>query len=198
MWPPGSNGRHRGSEKANLRDQLPVWLGVAVLVGAPLLFIPLAVLTSERPETRSVSVLPAVAASLDPASLTERGRLYVPAYSSIYAGGGAAQIELTVTLSLRNASATDSLLIERVDYLDTTGTLVRRYFDEPRTLAPMGTAEIIIPDRDLRGGTGAKFLVDWAGRAPSLGPVVEAVMIGGHGTQGFSFVSPGRPAPRSP
>ncbi len=103
-----------------------------------------------------------------------------------------------MTLSLRNASATDSLLIERVDYLDTTGALVRQYFDEPRTLAPMGTAEIILPDRDRRGGTGAKFLVDWAGPAASPGPVAEAVMIGLHGTQGLSFVSPGRPAARSP
>jgi uncharacterized protein DUF3124 len=85
-----------------------------------------------------------------------------------------------------------------VNYLDTTGALVRQFFDEPRTLAPMGTAEIIIPDRDLRGGTGATFLVDWAGPTASSAPVVEAVMIGSHGTQGFSFVSPGRPAPRSP
>jgi hypothetical protein len=202
MWPPGSNGRgHRGSEKASLR--LPVWFSVIVLVGAPLLLIPIAVLTSERPESRSVTVLPAtvlpaVAASLDPASLVERGRLYVPAYSSIYAGRGASQLDLTVTLSLRNPSSTDALLIERVDYLDTTGALVRQYFDEPRPLAPLGTAEIIIPDRDVRGGTGAKFLVDWAGPAASSAPVVEAVMIGILGTHGFSFVSPGRPAARAP
>jgi hypothetical protein len=91
------------------RDQLPIWLGIVVLVGLPLLLIPLAVLTSERPESRGVPVLPAVAASPDPASLTEG--LYVPAYSSIYAGRGTAQIELTVTLSLRNASATDFLLM---------------------------------------------------------------------------------------
>jgi uncharacterized protein DUF4142/uncharacterized protein DUF3124 len=93
------------------RDQLPIWLGIVVLVRLPLLLIPLAVLTSERPESRGVPVLPAVAASPDPASLTERGGLYVPAYSSIYAGRGTAQIELTVTLSLRNASATDFLLM---------------------------------------------------------------------------------------
>jgi hypothetical protein len=187
---------HRAREKARVRDQLPAWFGVIVLVGAALLFIPLAFLRSERPQSRSVAVLPAVAASLDPASLTERGRLYVPAYSTINAAGS--EIELTVTLSIRNASAADSLLIERVNYLDTSGALVRQYFEEPRTLAPLSTEEVIIPDRDLRGGSGAKFLIDWAGPAASLGPVVEAVMIGSRGTQGFSFISPGRPVPRSP
>ena len=76
--------------------------------------------------------------------------------------------------------------------------LVRAYLDTPRTLGPLGTFEAVIADKDVQGGTGAKFLVDWAAPAGVPAPLAEAVMIGFSGTQGFSFVSPGRPAPREP
>jgi len=132
---------------------------------------------------------------VDPTSLPERGRVYVPAYSSIAAGGGTTKIHLTVTLSIRNLSDNVSLVISRIDYYDTKGVLVRSYLDEPRTLDPLGTAEVIIADRDVHGGTGAKFLVDWSAPTGAPPPLVEAVMIGLYGAQGFSFVSPGRALP---
>jgi hypothetical protein len=89
-------------------------------------------------------------------------------------------------------------VIERVDYHDTDGVFVRSYLSAPQTLAPLGTLEVVIADKDARGGTGAKFLVDWAAPPGAPAPLAEAVMIGIYGTQGFSFVSPGRPAPRAP
>ncbi|GJD97937.1 DUF3124 domain-containing protein [Methylobacterium iners] len=126
-----------------------------------------------------------------------QGRFYVPAYSSIAAGGGATRIDLTVTLSIRNMSQAAPVRIERVDYYGTDGALVRAYLDSPRTLAGLGTLEIVIADKDVQGGTGAKFLVDWSASDGASPPIAEAVMIGFYGAQGFSFTSSGRVAPRT-
>ena len=45
---------------------------------------------------------------------------------------------------------------------------------------------------DTRGGTGANFLIHWAGPAGMPDPAVETVMIGSIGNTSYSFVSPGR------
>jgi hypothetical protein len=45
---------------------------------------------------------------------------------------------------------------------------------------------------DASGGSGANFIVQWAGPESINTPVIEAVMIGTQGSQGISFVSPGR------
>jgi hypothetical protein len=59
-------------------------------------------------------------------------------------------------------------------------------------LKPLGTIEMFVANEDLRGGTGANFVVDWAADGPMSEPVVEAVMIGVLGTTSYSFVSQGR------
>jgi hypothetical protein len=196
MLHPTSNSSGGRASGAN---PLVVCFGIALALIA-LFLVPLAFLQPKVPDIHAAAVFSTSATvdSLDPASLANRGRLYVPAYSSIPAGGGATKVDLTVTLSIRNVSQTAPLLVERVDYYDTTGALVRPFLQGAQTLAPLGTIEVIIADRDVQGGTGAKFLVDWAGPSGSPAPLVEAVMIGILGTQGFSFVSPGRPIPRSP
>jgi hypothetical protein len=70
---------------------------------------------------------------------------------------------------------------------------VQRYVNQPIALRPFGTIEVFIHAEDIRGGTGADFLVDWSAAGPIAEPVVETVMIGNVGTAGFSFASPGRP-----
>lgn len=134
-----------------------------------------------------------------PASAQEsasRGRLYVPVYSSIAAGGGATRIDLAATLSLRNPSSRLPVTIERADYYDTAGKLLRAYLAGPTTVPPLGVYEIVIADRDVAGGSGAKFLIDWTAPRGGAEPIGEAVMIGVVGAAGYSFLSVGRAAPR--
>ena len=45
-----------------------------------------------------------------------RGRVYVPAYSSLLAGDGKTKLDLSVTLSIHNTSEKGTLVIERIDY----------------------------------------------------------------------------------
>jgi len=127
------------------------------------------------------------------ATLTNQGAFYVPVFSSVRVGAGRTRVDLAVTLSVHNASETATLVLNRIDYFDTFGTLVQRYVGQPLALRPFGTVEVFIPVEDIRGGTGANFVIGWAAAGPIAEPVIEAVMIGNIGTAGFSFTSPGRP-----
>lgn len=122
-----------------------------------------------------------------------RGAVYAPAHSAIRFGGGRSQVELAATLSLHNTSRERALIVERVDYFDTDGKLVQSFVQKPGLLGPLATLEVFVPADDLRGGTGANFLVEWSAAGPIVAPAVETVMIGSVGTTSYSFVSVGRP-----
>jgi hypothetical protein len=128
-------------------------------------------------------------------ALSAKGTIYVPAYSRVYgaASGTNKLIELSTTLRIDNTSATKPLVIERIEYYDTAGKLVRSYLGDPVALRPFGSVEIIIPAEDDHGGVAANFIVAWAGAGPIAEPLVEAVMIGSQDNTSYSFVSPGRP-----
>lgn len=128
----------------------------------------------------------------DPASLSAKGAVYVPAYSSIRIGSGKTTLDLATTLSIHNVSDSAPLVLERIDYYDTAGSLVERYLPKPIAIRPFGTIEIFVAKEDTRGGAGANFLITWAGISAMPDPVVETVMIGSIGTNSYSFVSQGR------
>lgn len=97
-----------------------------------------------------------------------------------------------MTLSIHNTSEKSLLIIERIDYFNTAGRVIEKYLPRPIALKPYGTIQIVIAQHDIRGGLGANFIVDWSSPDNIDEPVIEAVMISTHGTQGYSFVSVGR------
>jgi hypothetical protein len=121
------------------------------------------------------------------------GSFYVPAYSSVSLSEGRLRADFSVTLNIHNASETRPLVLRRVAYFDTNGKLVQSYLKEPVALKPFATIEVFIPTTDVRGGTGANFIVDWAADGPIAEPVIEALMLGGLGTGQYAFISQGRP-----
>lgn len=121
------------------------------------------------------------------------GTIYTPAYATIRLGSGRAGVRLAVTLSVHNTSETLPLVLERVDYFDTGGSLVQAYLPRPVAVKPYATVEFYIPEDDLRGGSGANFVLRWSAQGPIAEPMVEAVMIGALGNTSYSFVSQGRP-----
>lgn len=130
-----------------------------------------------------------------------RGRTYVPAYSSIYWGaeaGGAAEdvVDLAVTMSVRNTSGSKPVIVESVRYYDSEGKVIREYVARPAVLPPMASAEFLVQRFDRTGGPGANFLVDWTVSAEADDPLLEAVMVGQHGSAGLSFTSPGKAVKR--
>ena len=118
----------------------------------------------------------------------------MPVYSSIYTGLDIRQkiIELAATVSIRNVSPHDPVILNFVRYYDSGGKLVREYVKEPVELGPLGTVEFVIQRVDTAGGPGANFLVQWVGQANVDEPLIEAVMIGQSGNAGISFTSTGR------
>jgi hypothetical protein len=128
-----------------------------------------------------------------PADVVARGRaVYVPAYSHIYARGGAVT-PLAVTLSVRNTDPDHPIRIDRVRYFDGDGKPLRELVDRPLLLAPMQTDSHLVETEEIRGGSGANFVVEWSAQETINAPIIEAVMIG---DGGLSFTSRGEPIER--
>ena len=83
------------------------------------------------------------------------------------------------------------MILLRVDYFGTTGNLLHRYLSDPIAIRPFGSVQTFVPAEDTRGGTGANFVVEWAANGQIAEPLIEAVMVGTLGAQGFSFTSRG-------
>src|SRR5262245_40427788 len=113
-----------------------------------------------------------------------RGRVFVPAHSSLMVGDGKDRLDLSVTLSIQNTSEMGRLVIERVDYYNVAGKPIEKYLPRAIALKPYGAIQIVVPQQDIRGGVGANFIVDWSSSDAIDEPLIEAVMIGSRGTLG--------------
>jgi len=116
-----------------------------------------------------------------------QGKTYLPLYSHIYHRYENQTSDLTITISIRNISITDSIYILKADYYNTDGDNIRQYLNRPIYLKPMESVEIIIAKADKEGGSGANFIFDWAVKNAKNPPLFEAVMISTDGQQGLSF-----------
>ncbi|HYZ48726.1 MAG TPA: DUF3124 domain-containing protein [Sphingomonas sp.] len=126
-------------------------------------------------------------------NLVISGSFYVPVYSSVSMSQGKLRADFSVTLSVHNASETRPLVLTRIAYYDTAGKLVESYLKSPIALRPFATIEVFIATADVRGGTGANFVVDWAATGEIAEPAVEALMVGSVGPGHYAFISQGRP-----
>jgi hypothetical protein len=145
----------------------------------------------EKP-SRVASTTTVVEGPLEALSLASGALLYVPVYSHVYHNDGRQPLNLTALLSIRNTDQSAPLVLTRIDYHGLDGKLVRRELQRPVRLAPLAVTEVVVPEADTAGGSGASFLVEWAAERPVSDPVVECVMIGTVSSQGISFVCPGR------
>ncbi|MFZ5981207.1 MAG: DUF3124 domain-containing protein, partial [Candidatus Zixiibacteriota bacterium] len=107
-----------------------------------------------------------VAAGQENPSLSDGQRLYVPAYSHIYAGNREQPFLLTVTLSIRNTDPEHSITITKADYYATQGKHLKAYISSPVTLKPLESLRYVVPERDTSGGSGANFIVEWKADKP--------------------------------
>ena len=120
-----------------------------------------------------------------------QGMTYLPVYSHIYHVHEHRTFDLTITVSIRNVSLSDSVYILKADYFNTIGENIRQYIEKPIYLSPLETLEIVIEEQDNEGGSGANFVFDWATVNDRNPPLFEAVMISTYGQQGLSFTTRG-------
>ena len=68
---------------------------------------------------------------------------------------------------------------------------MKNYLQKPLRLKPFATAEFLVEQENIKGGSGANFIVDWVSKTKVNTPVIEAVMVGIEDRVSISFVRPG-------
>jgi hypothetical protein len=101
------------------------------------------------------------AAEIPPKSMVAGQKVYVPVYSHIYAKGGKPFL-LETTLSFRNSDPNEDITIASVRYYDTDGNLIKDYLKKPMLINPLATVEFLVAQKEIEGGSGANFIVEWA------------------------------------
>jgi len=162
---------------------------LAILAALSILYSPAAGAQSGAIEQNFAASLTAMPTE----HLAVTGAFYVPVYSSVSMSQGKLRADFSVTLSVHNASEIRPLVLKRIAYFDTSGKMVESYLKSPVAPKPFATVEVFIAANDVRGGTGANFVVDWAATGEIAEPAVEALMVGGVGAGHYAFISQGRP-----
>lgn len=120
-----------------------------------------------------------------------QGKTYLPIYSEVYSKNMKTKYLTTATASIRNTNLNDTIYINKIEYYNTEGDLVRKYLDETIFIRPMETKEIVIDYVDKQGGTGANFYFEWSCNVGSNKPFFQAVMVTISGSFGLSFTTDG-------
>lgn len=120
------------------------------------------------------------------------GTTYLSVYSHIYSITEHVTHDLTATISMRNTNRFDTVFIQKADYYNSKGELIRTYFNKSIFVAPLETVEIVIDQGDKEGGSGANFIFEWKIKQNLNDPFFESVMISTSGQQGISFTTQGR------
>lgn len=71
--------------------------------------------------------------------------------------------------------------------------MIEEYLDGNLILGPLESSEVLVKKTDIRGGSGANFMVTWMSDTPVHLPVVQAVMVGGEGESPIAFRTNGQP-----
>ena len=114
---------------------------------------------------------------------------YLPVYSDIYYQDGTRRFPITVTVSIRNTSLTDSAFILSANYYDSYGKLIHSYLDSTLLLSPLESIELVVEEDESEGGAGANFIIDWAATKYTDQVMIQSIMISTYGQQGVSFLS---------
>lgn len=142
-------------------------------------------------------LLAAVHAEEAPA-LSKGQTLYLPIFTFIWHGnmnkqGYPEKAPASALVSIRNVDPTHSVRVLSARYYDTAGRLLKEYLTAPRTIGPLGTYELYVEKREMAGGSGANFLIEWQADSPVNPLLVEAVHADIQGHRTFAFITTARP-----
>ena len=122
-----------------------------------------------------------------------RGQLvYLPVYSNVKLMNQERDLLLTVNVTVRNTDLEHAIEVSRVDYYDENGNLIKKYLDQAYKIPAMGSKTFVVDETDKSGGIGANFLIEWDADTLISEPMIEAVMLGIAGSQGFAFSENGK------
>lgn len=122
--------------------------------------------------------------------------LYLPIYSHVWYGdqarGGPYKAMMSALVSIRSTDPGRPLRLLSARYYSTDGKLLAEYVPKPRSLPPLGTIELLVEQRETKGGSGANFLIEWEADQPVSPPWVQAVHVSIQGQRSLSFITEAR------
>lgn len=125
--------------------------------------------------------------------------LYLPIYSKIWHGdrviaGNPIQQPLSALVSIRNTSLLTPIRLYSARYYSTDGKLLKEYLSKPLVIGAMGTSELFVERKELEGGSGANFIIQWDSAVATNPPIVEAVHSDiRSGSYALTFITSARP-----
>lgn len=149
---------------------------------------------ARAPQTAATPVVvsPDATTSAPPEKLAIHGRSFIPLHSTLLGQGGVTRLNFSGALSIHNASWTNVLAIEKIEYRNGAGQLIESYLNDPVYLKPYASLQVLIAQDDVRGGTGASFTVDWSTVEGADEPLIEAIMTAFTGPHSYAILAPGR------
>lgn len=120
--------------------------------------------------------------------------VYIPSYSNVISGPPIYMtVPLRANLVVHNTDPDQPITIARIDEYDTEGKKVSGYLTAPVVLNPMGAMRVVVKESKKEAeGLGANFIIQWHAEKKVTEPIIECLIIGSLGAQGFSFTSQGR------
>jgi hypothetical protein len=125
------------------------------------------------------------------AKLVKSQTVYIPSYANVISGPPTLMVvPLRANLIIHNTDPSKAITVLKIDHYDTNGNLVYKYLEKPVKLNPLAATRVIVRE-PRRGdeGVGANFIVQWQAETPVHEPIVDCLMLGTLGNQGFSFNS---------
>jgi hypothetical protein len=133
-------------------------------------------------------------AALGAPKLVQGQTIYIPSYANVISGPPMLMVvPLRANLVIHNTDPSHPIMVTRVDHYDTHGKLVEKYLPQPVKLNPLGATRVVVKEpKKGDEGLGANFIVQWHADQKVTEPLIDCLMLGTLGNQGFSFTSQGR------
>lgn len=127
-----------------------------------------------------LGLLPVAAAAQR--ALSSGQSLYLPIYSVIQYGdldrsGAARDLPVSALVSVHNTDPDKPIRLLAARYYATDGRFLRNFVAAARVLKPMETVEFLVERRDMAGGSGANFVIQWEAASPVSPPLVQALHV---------------------
>ena len=115
-------------------------------------------------------------------ALSNGQHLYLPIYAVIQYGdldrtGTARELPVSSLVSIHNTDLDRPIRLLAARYFATDGKFLRNLVSAPRVLKPMETVEFLVERRDVGGGSGANFVIQWDAAVPVSPPLVQALHV---------------------
>lgn len=120
--------------------------------------------------------------------------VYIPSYANVISGPPIYMVvPLRANLVIHNTDPAHSITIDHIDEYNTEGQKVSSYLTAPVTLNPLGAMRVVVKkSKKETEGLGANFIIQWHAEKKVAEPIIDCLIIGSLGAQGFSFITQGR------